>query len=75
MRREFITLVGGAAVACRLPGAAQQPARMKRLCVLSPKTPTENRAFGAFLQRLERLDGRRGVNVYIEYRFRAIQLG
>ena len=72
-RREFITLLGGAAwpVAAR----AQQPERMPRIGVLS-NVPEDDAAmkarFVAFRQELERLGWLQSRNVHIETRFGAV---
>jgi len=56
-RREFISLVGGAA-AWPLTARAQQPERMRRIGVLLPATADDPRfqtLVGAFLQELRQL--------------------
>src|SRR5437868_2318204 len=74
-RREFITLLGGAAassVSWPLVARAQQPERMPRIGVLSnlsqddPEAPARDAAFVQGLQQLGWIDGR---NVRIDYRY------
>jgi putative tryptophan/tyrosine transport system substrate-binding protein len=54
-RREFLSVIGGAAVAWPLAARAQQPERMRRISILLPAT-ADNAQFqawvGAFLQAL-----------------------
>ena len=73
-RREFITLVGGAAATWPLTARAQG-ARMRRIGVLTsgaaadnPDGQTRNAAFLEGLQQLGWTDGR---NIRIDYRFGA----
>jgi len=71
-RREFITLVGGAALTWPVAARAQQPELMRRIGVLMsfPKDNPEGRArIAAFLQELQQLGWIDGRNVKIEYRF------
>src|SRR3974377_2478043 len=68
-RREFITLVGGAAV---WPSAvrAQQPERVRRIGVLMNVDDADNRAsYAAFVEALQRLGWTDGRNVQIETRW------
>ena len=71
-RREFISLVGGAAFAWPLGVRAQQPERMRRIGILLPAA-ADNAQFqtwvGAFLQGLARLDWTIGRNVRIDTRW------
>ena len=72
-RREFITLLGGAA-AWPIAARAQQGQRMRRIGVLTylaaadPDLPPRVTAFSQGLQELGWIDGR---NLRIEYRFGA----
>jgi putative tryptophan/tyrosine transport system substrate-binding protein len=71
-RREFITLLGGAAVAWPLAAHAQQRERMRRIGVLLPATaddPQRQAWFGAFLQGLAQSDWIIGRNVQIDTRW------
>jgi putative tryptophan/tyrosine transport system substrate-binding protein len=70
-RREFITLLGGAA-AWPLAAHAQQPERMRRIGVLIPYAaddPEGQARIAAFLQGLQQLGWTEGRNVRIDYRW------
>jgi putative tryptophan/tyrosine transport system substrate-binding protein len=70
-RREFITLVGGAA-ACPLAARAQQPERLQRIGVLNGLAETDSEAQtwdAAFRKRLGELGWSDGRNVRIDYRW------
>ena len=71
-RREFITLLGGAAAAWPLAARAQQRERMRRIGVLMPGTaddPECQARIAAFLQGLQQLGWTIGRNVRIDYRW------
>src|SRR5215475_2205936 len=72
-RREFITLLGGAAAAWPLVARAQQPReRMRRIGVLLPAAPddVEQQSWlGAFLQGLAQSGWITGRNIRIETRW------
>jgi len=71
-RREFITLLGGAAMAGPIAARAQQAERMRRIGMLLPAI-TNDDAFqdriGAFLQGLQEAGWSIGRNVRIETRW------
>jgi putative ABC transport system substrate-binding protein len=71
-RREFITLLGGAAAAWPLAARAQQAQRMRRIGVLMglAATDAEGQArFAAFLQGLQEFGWAIGRNVIIDIRW------
>jgi putative ABC transport system substrate-binding protein len=73
-RREFITLLGGAAVAWSLAARAQQGERIRRIGVLmavGENDPDVRLGLNAFLQSLNELGWSEGHNFRIEYRLRA----
>jgi putative ABC transport system substrate-binding protein len=73
-RREFITLLGGAAATWPLAARAQQPNRMRRIGVLSPlpaDEPENKVRIAAFLLALRELGWVDGDNVQIVYRWSA----
>jgi putative ABC transport system substrate-binding protein len=73
-RREFITLLGGAAAGWPLAARAQQPNRVRRIGVLIPYAADDPEALarvGAFLQGLQQLGWTVGGNMRIDYRFSA----
>jgi ABC-type uncharacterized transport system substrate-binding protein len=71
-RREFITLLGGAAAAWPLAARAQQRERMRRIGVLMTTAagdPEGQSRVAAFLQGLQPLGWTVGANVQIDIRF------
>jgi putative tryptophan/tyrosine transport system substrate-binding protein len=73
-RRQFITLLGGAAAAWPLAARAQQPDRMRRIGVLIPTTADDagyQTRMGAFHQGLALLGWSIGRNVRIDIRWGA----
>jgi ABC-type uncharacterized transport system substrate-binding protein len=70
-RREFITLLGGAAVAWPVVARAQQPDGMRRIGVLigfAEDDPEAKARLAAFRQGLEKRGWSEGRNVRIDYR-------
>ena len=70
-RREFITLIGGAAAVWPVVARAQRE-RVRRLGVLAPfdiNDPEAQRLLGVFKQRLGSLGWTDGRNLLIDYRF------
>jgi putative ABC transport system substrate-binding protein len=71
-RRDFITLLGGAAAAWPLMARAQQPERMRRIGVVmayagsDPNGQVQVAAFRQALQKLGWIDGR---NIRIDFRY------
>src|SRR6185437_13850403 len=72
-RREFITFVGGAAVAWPLKARAQQPTTQHRIAIFHPAIPTAlltetggGSAWRAFFGELRRLGYVEGANLIIE---------
>ena len=73
-RRDFVVLLGGAAVAWPLAARAQQPEQMRRIGVLTnlvADDPEAQARVGAFLQGLQELGWAVGRNMRIEYRWGA----
>jgi hypothetical protein len=69
-RREFITLLGGAAAAWPFAARGQQTAKLPIIGFLGAATPTFARLWlDAFVQRLRELGWIEGRTVAIEYRW------
>jgi putative ABC transport system substrate-binding protein len=69
-RREFITLLGGAAVTWPLTGRAQQPGKLPTIGFLGGATALAGSQWvAAFVQRLRELGWIEGRTVAIEYRW------
>jgi ABC-type uncharacterized transport system substrate-binding protein len=71
-RREFISLLGGAAAAWPLAAWAQQPERMRRIGVLTPFPADDAEGHArltAFAQALQQLGWTVGQNVRVDYRW------
>jgi putative ABC transport system substrate-binding protein len=71
-RRDFITLVGGAAVTWPSRVRAQQPRQMRRIGVLMPLSrsdPEAKRVADSFTQGLQKLGWSEGKNISFEMRY------
>ena len=71
-RREFITVIGGAAATWPFTARAQQPAQMQRvgmLINLANDDPEAKRRIEAFLKTLSELGWTDGKNLHIDYRW------
>jgi putative tryptophan/tyrosine transport system substrate-binding protein len=69
-RREFITLVGGAAVAWPLVARAQQAAKPRTIGFMSASAPSAiSNGVNAFVHRLRELGWIEGRNIATEYRW------
>src|SRR6185437_16154130 len=68
-RREFITLLGGATVACPLVAYAQEPKKIPHLCFLTfdPGTLQSSPRFGVFFNSLRDLGYIDGQTIVIHY--------
>ena len=70
-RREFITLLGGAAAAWPLTARAQQPARMSRIGWIAIGTPQGSEFLDALREGLRQLNYVEGRSIIIEPRWPA----
>jgi putative ABC transport system substrate-binding protein len=69
-RREFITLIGGAAAAWPLAARAQQPGKLRTIGYMGSTTPSAQSPWTApFVRRLRELGWIEGHNLAIEYRW------
>ena len=71
-RREFITLICGAAGTWPLAARGQQGQRVRRVCILegiSADSPGVKTRYAAFLEGLQQLGWTPGRNVQIEVRY------
>jgi len=72
VRREFITLLGGAAAAWPIAAGGQQSERVRRIGVLTPWASNDGEAqdrVTAFVQAMEQLGWTAGRSVRIDYRW------
>jgi putative tryptophan/tyrosine transport system substrate-binding protein len=68
-RRQFITMLGGAAAAWPLVARAQQAGKVATIGFLGANPSVESSRVGAFVQRLRELGWIDGRNLAIEYRW------
>jgi putative ABC transport system substrate-binding protein len=74
-RRQFISLLGGAAAAWPIAAYAQQPERMQRIGVLMGYAETDSAAqaqVAALRQELQKLGWDEGRNIRIDVRSRML---
>jgi putative tryptophan/tyrosine transport system substrate-binding protein len=74
IRREFITLLGGAAAAWPMAASAQQPERSRRIGVLMGTAESDldqKASLSVLVEALAALDWIEGRNIRIEYRWAA----
>jgi putative ABC transport system substrate-binding protein len=77
-RREFITLLGGAAVAWPLAARAQQPQRTRLVGILMPfpeSDAAQQTRFRAFRQELTKLGWSEGSDVQFDVRWTTDNMG
>ena len=77
-RREFISLLGGAAAAWPLAVRAQQPNKIRKIGVLQglgDNDPEWRRRFAAFSQQLQQHGWTEGQNIAFEFRFASANPG
>ncbi|HKG99623.1 MAG TPA: ABC transporter substrate-binding protein [Bradyrhizobium sp.] len=67
-RRDFMTLIGGAAVTLPLAARAQKPTKMTRVGILATANPRSTSFYQAFELRLRDLGYIEGQNIAFEYR-------
>jgi hypothetical protein len=71
-RREFVALLGGAAVTWPLAARGQEPAQIRRVGMLigyAENDPETQARLAAFRQAFEQLGWTEGRSVRIDYRF------
>lgn len=68
-RREFITLIGGAAAAWPLAARAQQPNQMRRIGVLMGGGQKDSANVTAFFSRMEQLGWKPEANLHADVRW------
>src|ERR1700686_3168212 len=77
-RRDFITLIGGAAAAWPFAAHAQQPERTRRLGILmamAENDPEGQQRVAAFVQGLRELGWTEDGNIHIDYRWAGADVG
>jgi putative tryptophan/tyrosine transport system substrate-binding protein len=76
-RRDFVSLIGGAAAAWPLSARAQQPNRVRRIGVLLAYLESDHDAqswVSAFRQELGKLGWAEGGNIYIDVRWATVDV-
>jgi putative ABC transport system substrate-binding protein len=74
-RREFITLLGGAAATWPLMAGAQHAERVRRIGMLMSAVETDTDyqdLLSTFREELKKLGWQDGRNIHIEYRWKAV---